>query len=109
MRGKGDNVRRRYIYNGVALAQADWLRMRGAEAGPLFYAIRKVGAVLCGQGLSAEALAQLPAKRAAEASVNEITWRGSPRTHAGNLLDGGADLVTEQELTGDSSSTTTSR
>lgn len=108
-RGKGDRVRKVYVYNGAAHALADWLVMRGDEPGLLFYAINKGGKVQHGHGLSGEALAQMLAKRAMRADVKDLTWHDFRRTFAGNLLDKGVDLVTTQKLLGHSTPTTTSQ
>ncbi len=126
VRGKGDKERREYLYNGAAIALADWLSVRGQWAGPLFVSINKSGQVGRGErltgvkgareavhksaGLSAEALAQLLAKRATQAGLSEpLTWHDFRRTFAGNLLENGHDLVTVQKLMGHTSPITTSQ
>lgn len=110
VRGKGDKARRVDVCNGGYAALADWLAIRGDDAGPLFYAIRKGGHVARGAGLSTEALAQMLAKRCAEAGiVRRMTWHDLRRTLAGDLLDNGADVVTVQRILGHASPVTTSR
>lgn len=74
IRGKGDRVRKVYVYNGAADALADWLIIRGDEPGPLFYAISKSGKVQSGHGLSGEALSQMLQKREKQAGVKHLTW-----------------------------------
>jgi site-specific recombinase XerD len=105
--GKGDKPRVVYVFNGAASYLADWLALRGDADGPLFYAINKAGAIQAGHGVSDEALAQMLAKRRAQAGVQSLTWHDFRRSFAGNLLDNGNDLVTVQKLMGHSSPTTT--
>lgn len=63
--------------------------------------------IQAGHGVSDEALAQMLAKRRAQAGVQSLTWHDFRRSFAGNLLDNGNDLVTVQKLMGHSSPTTT--
>lgn len=108
IKGKGDKVRTLYIYNGAAAALSDWLKLRGNEPGPLFYAINKGGNIQFGHGVSDEAIAQMLAKRMGQAGVSNLTWHDFRRTFAGNLLDDGNDISTVQKLMGHSSPVTTS-
>jgi site-specific recombinase XerD len=106
--GKGDKTRVAYIYNGSYCALIDWLQLRGAGTGPLFCAILKSGKMITNQRLHGEALRQILAKRLKQAGIKQpTTWHDFRRSFAGNLLDGGADLVTVQKLMGHSSPTTT--
>jgi site-specific recombinase XerD len=106
--GKGDKTRVAYIYNGSYCALIDWLQLRGAGLGPLFCAILKSGKLITTQRLHGEALRQILAKRLEQAGIKQpTTWHDFRRSFAGNLLDGGADLVTVQRLMGHSSPTTT--
>jgi site-specific recombinase XerD len=105
--GKGDKFRTVYVFNGAANYLTDWLTLRGAADGPLFYAINKAGVIQVGHGVSDEALAQMLQKRRAQAGVKTLTWHDFRRSFAGNLLDNGHDLVTVQKLMGHSSPTTT--
>ncbi len=108
VRGKGNKQRRAYVYNGAALALADWLVIRGEEPGPLFVAINKGGSLQPGHRLSVQALHKVLRKRAEQAEVEKLTWHDFRRTFAGNLLDAGIDLATVQVLMGHSSPVTTS-
>ena len=110
IRGKGDKTRRVDVCNGGFAALADWLAIRGDDPGPLFYAIRRGGHVRDGEGLTTEALAQMLAKRCDQAGIaRRTTWHDFRRTLAGDLLDGGADVVTVQKILGHASPVTTSR
>jgi len=46
--GKRNKERTLYITNGALQALRDWLQVRGADPGPMFYAINKGGRVLTG-------------------------------------------------------------
>jgi len=106
--GKGDKTRTSYVYNGAALALADWLTARGQEQGPLFCPINRGGRLSIGHSIGTEALAQILSKRIEQARISHLSWHDFRRTFAGNLLDSGVDLVTVQKLLGHSSPTTTS-
>lgn len=121
--GKGDKTRKAFVYNGSAAVLRDWLAERGDEPGALFYPVNKSGKIIretrsvgIKRGgtievepiVSDEALAQMLAKRADQAGVDNLTWHDFRRTFAGSLLDNGTDLVTVQKLMGHSSPTTTS-
>ena len=108
IKGKGDKVRLMYIYNGVYFALVDWLAIRGRDPGPLFCAINKGNRIQTEQTVSGEAMRQILNNRIEQAVVNPMTWHDFRRSFAGNLLDGGTDLVTVQKLMGHVSPTTTS-
>lgn len=109
VRGKGNKRRYVYIHASAELWLLKWLAARGVMDGSLFCPVRKGGQVQPNRGISDEALAQILAKRQAQAALAQaITWHDFRRTFAGNLLDGGVDLVTVQKLLGHSSPTTTS-
>lgn len=109
VRGKGNKTRPAYLHAAAQSRLERWLAERGPEVGRLFCPVRKGGQVASRRGLTAEALAQILAKRARQAGLDQpLTWHDFRRTFAGNLLDGGVDLVTVQKLLGHSSPTTTS-
>jgi site-specific recombinase XerD len=109
VRGKGNKVRVVYLHASAEAWLRAWLKLRGIETGPLFCPVRKGGHVQRRKGMSDEALAQMLAKRCLQAGLDKpLTWHDFRRTFAGNLLDGGVDLVTVQKLLGHSSPTTTS-
>lgn len=109
VKGKGNKTRYVYLHSSAEAWLSGWLRIRGNDPGPLFCPVRKGGNIQRRGGLSDEALAQILAKRGAQASIDPpITWHDFRRTFAGNLLDRGVDLVTVQKLLGHSSPTTTS-
>lgn len=106
--GKGDKMRTLYIYDGAFAALADWLKLRGDLAGPLFCAINKGGSLQPAARLSGEALRLILEKRIEQARLQPLTWHDFRRTFAGNLLDNGQDLATVQRLMGHTSPLTTS-
>jgi site-specific recombinase XerD len=109
VRGKGNKVRRTYLYGAGAGWLRAWLRLRGDEPGAVFSPIRKGGKVGAPRGMTEAALAAILVKRSKQAALVEpVTWHDFRRTFAGNLLDAGVDLVTVQKLLGHSSPTTTS-
>jgi integrase len=108
IRGKGNHERIGYVYNGAALALADWLALRGSESGPLFLAINKGGALQRGHRLSVRALHKILHKRWTQAGLKKLTSHDLRRTFASNLLDSGVDRATVQVLMGHASPVTTS-
>jgi integrase len=97
---------RRFTFAKDALGE--WLTLRGDEPGPLFYRVRKGGALVAGR-VSTTSLQRMLAKRAEEAGIAPFTWHDMRRTAAGDLLDAGADIVTVQRLLGHADPRTTSR
>lgn len=108
VRGKGDKQRTAYLYNGAYSALADWLEIRGDQAGSIFCMIDKAGQLETDHHLSGEAMRLILEKRIEEARTKHLTWHDFRRTFAGNLLDAGTDLATVQKLMGHSDPTTTS-
>lgn len=110
VRGKGDKLRHLPVYNGALAAVSDWLNVRGHAAGPLFCQINKGGRVVLGDYLSTQTLADVLAKRCRQAGIAQaMTWHDLRRTLAGDLLDGGADVVTVGRVLGHSNPSTTAK
>jgi|SRR5579859_6411709 len=109
VKGKGNKRRYAYLNKNAEGWLRGWLRLRGANEGPLFYPVRKGGHLQSRRGLSDDGLAKILARRSQQASLAQaLTWHDFRRTFAGNLLDSGVDLATVQKLLGHSSPTTTS-
>ncbi|GAB4409475.1 MAG: tyrosine-type recombinase/integrase [Anaerolineae bacterium] len=85
--------------DGAQRAMADWLAVRGAEAGPLFWPVTK-GGDLIPRRLSTQAVYNLLIKRARQAGVRDFSPHDLRRTLASDLLDAGADVVTVQRILG---------
>lgn len=94
--------------DGAQRAMADWLAVRGSEAGPLFWPVTK-GGDLIPRRLSTQAVYNLLIKRAHQAGVKHFSPHDLRRTLAGDLLDAGADIVTVQRILGHASVDTTAR
>jgi integrase len=104
--GKGNKTRTVHIAPGVDDALADWLHVRGDQAGPLFLAINKGGRIRK-EGISDAAVYDALAKRAADAGVKKFSPHDLRRTFAGDLMDVGADIAIVQKLMGHSDANTT--
>ncbi len=109
VRGKRNKQRLAHVVNGSRLALTDWLTIRGDDAGPLFLAVNKGGAIRQGQRFTTQAVYNVVQKRAAEAGIESISCHDFRRTFVGDLLDAGADIATVQRLAGHASVNTTAR
>lgn len=108
LHAKGKKQRKAYVTNGARAAMADWLTIRGDQAGPLFYPIRRGGNVKPGR-LTTQAIYVILQNRAEQAGVAELSPHDFRRTFVGDLLDAGADIATVQQMAGHASVTTTAR
>lgn len=93
---------------GARRAMADWLAVRGSEAGPLFWPVNKAGRIE-NRRLSAQAVYNLLLKRGRQAGIAHFSPHDLRRTLAGDLLDAGADIVTVQRILGHAKVDTTAR
>ena len=106
--GKGNKQRSVFVINGAADALGDWLQVRGDQIGPLFWPINKKG-VLTARRLTAQAIYNMLASRAAGAGVKKFSPHDLRRTFVSDLLEAGADISTVAKMAGHASVTTTSR
>ena len=104
--GKGNKERILYVDNGALLALNDWLSIRGNECGPLFYPIRKGGAIQQRQ-ITNQAIYNMLQDRAKQAGIPHCSPHDLRHSFISDLLDRGADIVTVQGLAGHSSVETT--
>ena len=109
LRGKGGKERAVFATNGAKDALADWLAVRGLEAGPLFLPVNKGGRIMHGRRMTSQAVYNALAKRCQQAGVNELSPHDLRRTFVGDLLDAGADIATVQRLAGHANVQTTAR
>ncbi len=105
---KGNKSRVVWLADGALGAARAWVEVRGDDAGPLFYRIRR-GGHLVDARLTDQAILVILTKRLSQAHVKPFTAHDLRRTFAGDLLDAGADLVTVQKLMGHASPNTTAR
>ena len=106
--GKGRKDRTTYLDGGAAAAVADWLSVRGAEAGPLLCPVNKAGTITI-RRLTDQAVLGALQKRAKQATVKGFSPHDLRRTFISDLLDAGADIATVQRMAGHASPETTSR
>lgn len=107
--GKGTKERLAYLDNGGAAALRGWLQVRGTDPGALFYAGRRGGHVIAGQGMTAQAVHDVVARRAQQAGAAHTSPHDLRRSFVGDLLDAGADIATVAALAGHASVQTTQR
>ncbi len=107
-RGKGRKDRVGWATNGTLAAVADWVAVRGDEAGPLLVPVHKGGRVEV-RRMSGQAVLLKLRARAAQAGVGTFSPHDLRRTFIGDLLDAGVDISTVQGLAGHASVTTTQR
>lgn len=108
VRGKGRKARAVYLDNGGADALRDWLAVRGDAPGALFWAGRRGGHLVRGQGISAQSIYEVVKRRAEAAGIREMGTHDLRRTTASDLLDI-ADAVTVAGHLGHSSTNTTAK
>lgn len=105
---KGNKDRMVYLPTGAQQALDAWLRVRGAETGPLFIPINKGGRILQGR-MADQAVLKLLRRRARAASVADFSPHDLRRTFISDLLDAGADISNVQRLAGHANVQTTAR
>jgi integrase len=103
----GRKDRLTYVTNGPKAGLDEWLQLRGATPGPLFYGVVK-GGRLVPRRLADQAIAVICAARAAEAGIAPFTPHDMRRSFISGLLDAGADIATVQRLVGHQDPATTS-
>jgi integrase len=107
IKGKGNKERRGYVTNGSRDALDAWLLVRGEEPGPLFLPVNKGGRVIR-RRMTDGAVAKLVRRMAPLARIATFSPHDMRRSFISDLLDGGVDLATVQQLAGHASPTTTS-
>jgi integrase/recombinase XerD len=107
--GKGNKDRVTYLASGAGEALADWLMVRGSEAGPLFCPIRRGGHLQLEKRMVAQSVLDILATRAEEAGVAAFSPHDLRRTFISELLEAGADIAVAQKLAGHASVTTTTK
>lgn len=110
VRGKRNKQRLVPVLGGVAAAVSDWLAVRGQEAGPLVFRIRRGNHIVRPpKRLTTQAVYKMLNERAKQAGVEKLSPHDLRRSFVGDLLDAGADIATVQKLAGHANVTTTTR
>ncbi|MFF5207696.1 tyrosine-type recombinase/integrase [Streptosporangium sp. NPDC000396] len=113
VRGKRDKERMVYLTTEAVGRMERWLAVRGAAAGALFCPVGRSGRLRIRDGgpaaMTGQAIADILARRMAQAGAMPRTPHDFRRTFIGELLDAGVDLATAQALVGHSSPATTAR
>jgi site-specific recombinase XerD len=108
VRGKGRKERRVWISGGAAEYIGDWLRVRGSEAGALFWPVDRIGR-MGRRRMTDQAVYNLLTKRGRLARIERFSPHDLRRTFVGNLLEAGADISTVRQLVGHADIQTTAR
>jgi site-specific recombinase XerD len=106
--GKGRKDRIVYALNGSADALADWITLRGSEAGALFCFVNK-GDRIVFRRMTDQAVLGIVRKRGEEAGVARFSPHDLRRTFVSDLLDAGTDISTVKRLAGHASEATTGK
>ena len=107
--GKGAKDRTVYAVNGAADALADWLTIRGGDAGPLFWPMYRGGRLMTGQRMTPQSIFDICKRRGAEAGIRDFGPHDLRRTMITSLLDAGIDTFVVSKLAGHSDPATTAR
>jgi site-specific recombinase XerD len=106
--GKGRKPRLEYMTNGGKVAVEDWLKVRGAEPGPLFLPVRKGGKIEP-RRMSEQSVLCVCVKRAEQAGLQKFSPHDLRRSFITHLLEAGADIAVVQRLAGHVNMQTTAR
>jgi len=106
--GKGDKDRVVPLEPSAAVVVDAWLRVRGARPGRLFLPVNKGGRIR-GAGITAGAVYNALARRAAEAKIAHASPHDLRRSFVSDLLEAQVDISTVQQLAGHANVTTTAR
>ena len=106
--GKRNKQRRAHLVGGAYDAMADWLIIRGAEPGPIFWPINKSG-VMKNKRLTTQSVYNMLRKRAGQGSVKNFSPHDLRRTFVGDLLEAGADIAIVSRMAGHANVQTTAR
>ncbi|MBB4915132.1 tyrosine-type recombinase/integrase [Streptosporangium saharense] len=113
VRGKRDKERLVYLTPEAVGRLERWLAVRRHPAGALFCPIGRYGSLRTTKTgpapMTGQAVADVLARRLAQAGASPRTPHDFRRTFIGELLDAGVDLATAQALVGHSSPATTAR
>lgn len=109
IRGKRSKQRIAYLGDGALAALMNWLELRGKDAGPLFFSVKRGGNLRHGRRLSPQSIYYLLKVRAKRAGVKPFTPHDLRRTFVSRLLDAGVDIAIVAKMAGHSNIQTTAR
>jgi len=109
LHGKGRKARIVPLASGASDAVEDWLAVRGADPGPLFWPTDGRGRQPVNRRMTNQAIYDLCRRRAKQARVQGFSPHDFRRTFVSDLLDAGADMVAVQGLAGHANVNTTAR
>jgi len=108
VRGKGIKQRLAFIQGENRRLMVPWLKIRGNEAGSLFFPITR-HLNLVRRNMTSQSIYDLIQKRSIEANVEHCTPHDLRRTFVTRLLESGTDINTVRQLVGHSDIHTTAR
>jgi integrase/recombinase XerD len=97
--GKGSKDRTAYIKNGTRQALDEWIKIRGDDPGPLFYAILKAD-IPYPRRVAPTSIWNMLRDRGARAGLAHFTPHDLRRSFCSRLLDEGVDISTIADLMG---------
>lgn len=109
IRGKRSKQRIAYLGDGALAALMNWLELRGKDAGPLFFSVKRGGSLRHRRRLSPQSIYYLLKVRAKRAGVRPFTPHDLRRTFVSRLLDAGVDIAIVAKMAGHSNIQTTAR
>lgn len=107
IQGKGSRNRKVFFSPGAQKLINRWLEVRGTEAGPLFYSIRRGDNIQHGQRVSYEGIRDILVARVEQAGLKPISLHGLRKSFITGMLNAGADLLIVQNAAGHKSPTST--
>jgi len=107
LHGKGRKDRVEFVSNGEREILSDWIKVRGSEPGPLFYAVLKSDEIVT-RAIKPITIYQMILRRMKRAGIAHATPHDLRRTAISNLLDI-TDAVTVAKMAGHSSTEVTMR
>jgi len=106
--GKGRKVRKVPVAGGGARVLRDWLVVRGAEPGPLFWRGRRGGHLVSATGITPVTVGRIIARLVARSGVRHLVPHDLRRSVASDGLDQ-TDAITVARLLGHASTQTTAQ
>jgi site-specific recombinase XerD len=106
--GKRNRQRLVPVVGGAKAALEDWIQVRGRASGALLLPSRKGGRFWYSP-MTSQTVYNILKQRGTQAGLSSFSPHDFRRTFVGDLLEGGADIVTVQKMAGHANVTTTAR